>query len=270
MKRNFFVLLFALVPLWTFAGNDNLPVGARSAALGHASVALSDIWSVHHNQAGLAFIEDATAGIFFENRFLMRELSLGAGAFALPTKSGTFGLSFQNFGYSLYNQSKVGLAYGLKLSEKFAIGVQLNYHQTVIGEGYGSAGALTAEAGVLFKLSNELTLGAHVFNPNRSRFAEFDDERLPARIRLGLRYEFSDNLIAVTEIEQDIDFAPTLKGGIEYLVNKVLFLRLGFNGNPTTTTFGVGLRFDNFQFDLGSSYHFVLGYSPQASLIYAF
>ncbi|MGY6562693.1 MAG: hypothetical protein ACXITV_11360 [Luteibaculaceae bacterium] len=252
------------------AGNDVLPVGARSAGLGHASVSLSDVWSAHHNQAGLAFVDQATAGIYFENRFLVRELSLGAGAFALPTKSGTFGVSFQSFGYSFYNQSRVGLGYGLKLSDRFAVGVQLNYHQTVIGEGYGSASTVTAEVGLLYQLSEDLTLGAHIFNPNRSRFADFNDERLPSRIRVGLQYAFSDKLLSVLEVEQDIDFTPVLKGGIEYLLNDILFLRVGFNGNPTTTTFGAGLKFDSFQFDLGMSYHFVLGYSPQVSLLYAF
>jgi len=268
--KNFSLFILVLFSSKLFAGNDLTPVGARSSALGHASIALSDIWSTHHNQAGLAFLEKPSAGIYFENRFLISELNTGAGAFAIPTKKGSFGFSFQSFGYSLYNQSKVGVAYALKLSENFSVGVQLNYFQTIIGEGYGSAGAVGAEISAMYKLTEDLTIGTHIFNPSRSRFADFNDERIPTRIRVGLNYSFSKKLLVVAEVEKDLDFRPVLKGGFEYLANKVLFLRAGFNGNPTTVSFGAGLKFENFQFDLGTSYHYILGYSPQASLVYAF
>jgi hypothetical protein len=45
---------------------------------------------------------------------------------------------------------------------------------------------------------------------------------------------------------------------------------MGLLSNPATFTFGFGLEFGNLQFDIASSYHLVLGYSPQASVVYYF
>ena len=53
-------------------------------------------------------------------KYGIKELSHGALALALPTNAGTFGLSYSYFGYSKYNESKIGLAYAKKLFEKIS------------------------------------------------------------------------------------------------------------------------------------------------------
>ena len=64
------ILLLAFFPVILFAGQDNSHYGGRSAAMGHSSVMLSDVWSTHHNQAGLGWLNRPVAGVFFQNRFL--------------------------------------------------------------------------------------------------------------------------------------------------------------------------------------------------------
>jgi hypothetical protein len=72
------------------ASNDNYPFGGSAAGMANAAVTLYDFWSTSHNQAGLSRIENPAVGVYFENRFLVDELSLGAGAFVVPTSSGVF------------------------------------------------------------------------------------------------------------------------------------------------------------------------------------
>ena len=270
MKHHLLVLLAFCLPLSLVAGGDNFPIGARSAAIGHASVTLSDVWSVHHNQAGLAALTEASVGAFYENKFLINELSLRGGAFALPTKSGVFALSAMSFGFNLYTEGKYGLAYARQLSKRVAIGAKINYHTIRIGEGYGSTNGLTAEVGLLADITDDLTFGAHVFNPNQTRLADFDDERIPAIFRLGMSYTFSDKVFMTAEVEKDIDFRPVFKSGIEYHVADILYLRAGISTLPTLTSFGFGLEFSNFKLDIATSIHSVLGYTPQVSLVYNF
>ena len=38
------------------AANDNLPVGARSAGMAHASICVGDVWAVQQNQSALAIL----------------------------------------------------------------------------------------------------------------------------------------------------------------------------------------------------------------------
>jgi len=259
-----------LIPSGVFAGGDNHPIGGRSAGLAHASVTLADLWSVHHNQAGLALLEHSSAGFFYENRFLLSDLSLRGGAVAIPTKSGTFGLSAAAFGFELYGEGKYGLAYGRKLGSRINMGLQLNYHSLRIGEGYGNANAISVELGVLAQLTDEIWIGAHVYNPNRAQLADFDDERLPTALSLGLRYDFSEKVFTALEIEKDIDFDPVVKVGLEYHEVEYLYLRAGIATNPQQSTFGFGLQLSNFKLDVATSIHSQLGYSPQFSLLYQF
>jgi hypothetical protein len=39
---------------------------------------------------------------------------------------------------------------------------------------------------------------------------------------------------------------------------------------PTQASFGVGVNYNGLKIDMSSSYHSVLGFSPQIGLIYAF
>src|SRR3989339_551673 len=90
-----------------FSGNENYPVGARYSSMGNTGVMTPSLWSTSHNQAGLAFLKISEVGLHYENKFLIPELGLSSLAFALPSKkSGTFGLNYNHFGYSKYNESK--------------------------------------------------------------------------------------------------------------------------------------------------------------------
>ncbi|TVR40523.1 MAG: hypothetical protein EA392_03700 [Cryomorphaceae bacterium] len=261
-------IVLLLFPLWLKAGNENLPVGARSSAIGHASVNLQDIWAAHHNQAGLANLEKIGGGIYYESRFTMRELSLRGGLAALPTDIGTFAVSVTTFGYELYNESKFGLAYAMPLSDNLRMGVQLNYHHTHIAEGIGNLSHFTGEIGLQADITDELSIGAHVFNPTLTQMAEYNNERIPTAIRLGAQYQFNENFFLAVEGFQNIYDRPSMRIGMEYHVIEQLYLRGGVGTTPTLASFGFGLKLKNLFIDLASSYHSTLGFSPQVSLSY--
>ena len=265
------LLLFLICfPTFLFAGNDNIHFGGRSAGMGHASVTLSDVWSSHHNQAGLGWLTKVEAGVFAQNRFLVKEMNYMGFAYAHPVKSGAFALSFTNFGYTQYGESKLGLAYGMKFSERITGGVQINYHNTRIGNNYGSASVLSTEMGLQAKLTSKLELGLHLFNPTQAKLNDFNDERMPTIMRLGMAYTFSNKVFITLEAEKDIDFPANFKAGIEYKANDKIYLRGGIGASPTAATFGVGVYHKGLKFDLASSYHQVLGFIPEVSLTYVF
>jgi hypothetical protein len=270
MKR-FYISIFCFsAGLSLFAGNEDYPIGARSSALGNASVSLSDVWSAHHNQAGLAFVHDPAAGVSYENRFLLKEISVRGGVVALPIKAGTFGLCITNFGYSLYSENKYSLSFAKAFGKKLSAGIAMDYLSTKIAEGYGSRGSLAAEAGIIAKPLKGLTMGVHVFNPTRSKISAYDDERLPTIIRLGGDYLFSDKVRLAAEVQKDIKYKAEFKAGIEYLPVKELYLRIGLSTNPVLSTFGFGLNLKNLKIDFAASYHQTLGLSPQLGLSYSF
>jgi hypothetical protein len=247
-------------------GNDF--VGARSAAMGGYNVTLSDVWSTNNNQAGLGFLEDMAAGIYYENRFLLKETSYKAGAFVLPVKSGSFGISVASFGYSAYSETKAGLSYGQRFGDKFSLGVQMNYLNTSLTQEYGSKTTITGAIGLIAKLSKELSLGVHVYNPNRSKLAVYDNERVPTIMKLGLDYRFSEKVMLAVSTEKDLDVDAVVNAGLEYHITDILYLQGGISTNPTQYAFGFGMQLKDFKVDLSSSFHQTLGITPGISIVY--
>lgn len=266
MKR--FLFFFVLFPLTTWAGQDNSHFGGRSAGMGHASVTLYDVWSTHHNQAGLAWLTNPTAGVFLQNRNLLKEFNYMGFAYAHPLKTGTIGASFTNFGSSLYGESKAGVSYALKFSDFISGGVAINYHNTRIAYDYGSHSAITAELGMQAYLNEDFMLAAHLFNPTRSKLNDYNDERIPTIFRLGLSYKFSEKVLTVLEAQKDLLNSPSFKAGIEYNPNDMVFLRAGIGTTPTLASFGVGLKMNQVKIDIAASYHSTLGFWPELSFQY--
>src|SRR5688500_10725503 len=124
----------------------------------NATVSATDMWSSHHNQAGLGFVRDISAGVSYENRFLIKEISVRGGTVALPIKAGTFGLCITNFGYSQYSENKYSLSFAKAFGDKLSAGIAMDYLSTKIAEGYGTRGALAAEAGIIAKPIKALTI----------------------------------------------------------------------------------------------------------------
>jgi hypothetical protein len=261
-------MFLTIVCTHTRAQVANDVVGASSTGMGGFNTTLSDVWSTNNNQAGLGFMTDITGGIFYENRFLLKETSYRAGAFVLPVKTGAFGLSLASFGYSAYSETKAGLSYGQRFGDRFSVGVQLNYLNTKLNQDYGSKNSLTAAVGFIAKLNEEITMGVHVYNPTRSKLAEYDTEKIPTIMKLGLDYRFSEKVMVGIETEKDLNYDAVVKAGLEYQMTEIFYLRGGISTNPTMYSFGFGLRMKNFKMDISSSFHQTLGITPGISLIY--
>lgn len=249
------------------AGNETDPAGARPVSMGGAAVTFTDIWSIYHNQAGLARLSSLQLGAFYENRFLVDNLAYAGFAAAAPVGNGAIGVSYTGFGYDVYREGKLGLAYALNITKKVSIGVQLNYHSLRINtDGYGNTDALTGEIGFRMEVSEKVALGVQLLNPTRTKLTDYNDERIPTALRLGAGYEISKEVLATVEVEKDIDRDASFKAGVEYRPVDVFYLRLGASTAPQSFAFGLGFDFGSFGFDLASTYHSALGFSPQASL----
>lgn len=271
-----------IAPGSVFAGSDiQLPAGGRSSGLGNASVALSDFWSIQNNQAGLGSLQSIAASFYYQNRFLVSELGSGAFGLVLPTQSGVFGLSYRNFGYSQYQETKIGLAYGRQFGERFSAGLQIDYLGNKLYSEYGQAGLLTFEIGLQHKISEKVIIGVHAFNPISANLSDEPEERTPSIIRLGAAWSVSDELLLVLETEKNVNYKPSIRAGLEYEVAEKIYTRLGYASVPALTgaenlsvasqySFGFGLNHGPLDIDFAAQVHQTLGWSPAISMTYRF
>lgn len=259
-------LLTGIYPNISFA-LENHPVGARSLGLSHASVSFSDVWANFHNQAGLAKLNQFNAGLFYESKFGVDELSLVAGSFALPVNLGTFGFSFFQFGKGMYKENKFGLAFARPLTEKWSAGIELDYLAQTFPENERTRGFATFGGGLLFQPLDELVLGAHVFNPILGGIeSPAGKVEMPVTFRIGGHYRFSEYVLAAFETQKDNQNPALVKAGIEFLPVDNLALRFGVSGKPFKYTAGIGYKTGIISADFGFSYHGNLGITPSVSL----
>lgn len=259
------LLLFFLNPSLLIFAQENFPIGSRAAALANAVVMESGIWSVYHNQAGLGDFQDFSIGFHHENKYVVPEAPLHALVLTLPAKPGTFGFSYTYFGYSKYNENKIGLAFGKKLSETFFAGIQLNYHYVyVLGE-YENQHALTIEGGIQYKPIPALRIGVHLFNPSRSQLLPLNTDTLNTTLRAGISYSPVEKLWMAIETEKCLKDYLRLKFGLEYEVYEGLYLRTGLRTYPIQNTFGLGFKIKRINADAAFSHDPILGFLPHIS-----
>ncbi len=264
------ILLLILIPISLFSSNGDGPIGPRSAALGHASSCLFDVWSTRNNQGSLGFVRKAEVGAFYENRFFVKELTQTGFAVAMPVKKGTFGLSYSSLGYKLYRESQATLSYGMKLSENISAGIGFDYLNTKIGDIYGQANAFTGSIGLTAKILPQMVISSHVYNPFRAKITNYNNEKVPTIFKFGAQYIFSKKVFLIAEAEKTSAKKLNLKAGIEYNPSDLIYIRVGGSSYPTQASFGLGVNYNGLKIDMTTSYHTILGFSPQIGLSYAF
>ncbi len=242
----------------SYSQNYSHLAGGRSAGLAHSSVALEDVWAAHHNQAALAYLTNTSLGISYENRYFLNDLSVLNVALVHPTKVANIGFSASYFGFDLYHQSKFGLNLSRGFGKSFSAGFQANYESYYVEEG-GNEGNVTFELGILAKASKKLNIGFAVYNPSGNYKNKDNDERLPVIGRLGFAYEVDEKATITGEVKKQENFSEHYAVGVEYALIKQLFLRVGMGINPWTSSFGLGLDFDHWQFNVSYEYAQTLG-----------
>ncbi len=269
-------IIFILIPGFLFlytdslSANNNYPLGSRAAAMGNAAVAISDLWAVHHNQAGLAALSSFQAGFHHENKFMVPEFGLQALALALPVKPGTIALSYTYFGFSKYNESKLGLAFGRRFGESFSAGIQVNYLHTYIADDFGDNSSLTVEGGFIAQPVTGLFIAAHIYNPNRTKIQTYYNEPVPTILRFGLAGLLGDRILAVFEAEMETAQKAVYKAGVEMGVLGSLYLRTGISSSPVQSSFGIGYILNRLVADLAFTNHQILGFTPHFTISYIF
>ena len=214
-------------------------MGARAAGISYASAVLNDEWSLFNNAGGLASINKPNAAFAVDVHPNLAGANRVAAIFSLPVKIGVAGAGFFRFGDNLYSEQIISAGYGNRFGIA-SLGLKVNYVQ-YRAEGFGTKSVATINAGGIADLTPQLSVGAYITNINQPKVSG-KNEHLPTKLAAGLSFKPTEKLLLVTEIEKDLAYDPTWKGGLEYIIHKKLFLRTGFNLKPNASFFGIGFQ----------------------------
>jgi hypothetical protein len=243
-------------------------IGSRAQGLGYASACLTDEWSLFNNVAGLAGADRLSSGFTYEAHPSFKSFNRLAAVVNLPLKIGTLGAGVFRFGDELYNEHVISAGYANQFGLA-SLGIKVNYIQYRT-EGFGSKGLFSFSFGGIATLAPQLSVGAHLTNVSQGKISSSENERLPTRVAVGFSFTPTTKLIINSEVEKDLDYDATWKGGIEYNPFKKFSFRTGFNVHPDALFFGTGFKPKNFTVDYGFQFQPELGSNHQATVIYHF
>ncbi len=263
-----FLLLFLLTSC--LYGQDGLfpTYDARARALGGTGLAAEGIDAVWTNPAGLAVGNDRVqAAATAEQRFGISELTMASAAATRTFGNGGFGLQLSSFGFDTYRETRVGLGYGRRLSERLTIGGEVVGFATQT-EAYAGTFDFTFGLGAQLEIIEELSVGVRVFSPIRvSRFGE--DDNLPQLLALGGSYRPNEKVMLSAEVHQDIEQDTRFRAGLEYLPADALRIRLGVATKAAELSFGIGYEItEGVEVSAAAAYHEILGISPVVGIRY--
>ena len=261
MKNALLQMVLSFFSFQMLAQNLHSPMRDSYTDLGTYSKNQCDVFSFAHNQAALSSIKNKTAGLYAEHKFFLKEMGLYTTAIAFPIRNGGIGLQLNYFGYSEFNESQVGIAYGKKLGKLVDVGVQFDYYHLHMA-GYGSAGTIGFQVGAIFNLSDVFRVGMHVYNPAGGRFGKNSSEKLASIYSMGFGYDLTKQVFISTVINKVENRPVHINAGLHYQFAESFFARFGVLTDTGSPYMGIGLLWNIFRFDVAVNYHPQLGISP--------
>ena len=266
MKPSLIFCFWLLLSIDTSAQIDlsTQAFGAKSQGLGTTKLYHRDAWSLANNVGALDRITDSEIGIAVDQRFGIQELSTAALSAVLKSQKGSIGIGIARYGGELFNQHLLELGLGTTRGI-LSFGLKAGWFQTHI-EGFGTGNAFHFSLGGLAELGPKFFFGTQLSNVNQTKISTYSAQRLPTLLQMGTTYLPSKNLEIHAELEKELNNPPIFKFGLQYSLEKWIFLRTGIHSYPSALNFGLGLQKKNYGLDYAYGQNTALGSTHHLSL----
>lgn len=243
------VLLFAamLCPILAYAQNGQYTLGARQRSLGGAGSPFTDAFAIFNNVGAMGFLDQSTVAVASENRFGIKELFAGGAAISHHTRHFNAGFKYYRYGGAPFNIQLAGMAIANHF-QMVGLGIGINIIQSHV-EGLPNAYKIALEMGGSVRLTDDITLAAHLFNIQH-------EPDHPMVMKVGLLLQAHKNLALLSEAEKILEQGDTYKTALEYIPVQHLSLRTGIalvpydeGSTQIGATFGLGWCIRHFDVD---------------------
>ncbi|MDR1783208.1 MAG: hypothetical protein LBR13_02970 [Dysgonamonadaceae bacterium] len=249
-------LLCSLLPIRLFAFDELCDADIRSLSLGRLNALSYNI----QNPASTAFLKEKTIGVSVFNRFSMSELNTKSLFCSFPNPIIDAAAELSAYGYDEYQLLGIRIGLSKRVSEKFAIGVNVAYinENSVLLEESNSL--LTADAGLFWRINEKFDFALATKNLIRTVSS------LPQNCYVGVTIRVSENFHTLLEGGSDFRGENSLSAGAEYFILEKFTIRAGFRNNPKTPSLGFAYKIGSVTTETCFLMHPVLGLSSGIAL----
>ena len=227
------------------------------------------IWSTLNNPSGLAGAEAFGAGVFYKNRWLLRELATRGFGLVLPAKDfAVLGIGYQQTGYTSFKRQQAGISVARRFGSSVSAGFRFEMLALHIDEDYGNANVFTMTAGVQIKLTAQLRWGMSVFNPSQPKINDVLKERLYATYKTGISFVPGEHAEWNIQVTKTGNTKELVTASINYHISKRIGFTAGVSGGAEPVFIGFSFISSRFEIATVTSYHELMGFSPQLTLIW--
>lgn len=247
------------------------PLGGSCASMGEVSVCEEGIWSLQNNPAGLTQITNWGAGIYYENRWMLKETGdKSAGIGMQWDRIGTMGILIHQFGSNAYSESQFGLVYAREFGPHFRMGLRTDYLLFNYGDSYPHRSALCFALGIQTDINESLSLGALLYSPlMTSQLSSNIFYPFSTVVKTGIGYRFCKGFKGYLEFAKDSHQEGLgFHSGLEYQLFDRIQLRAGMKLHPDLFCFGIGYTLRKIHIDVAAQMHPLLGASTQMSIVF--
>lgn len=266
MKTLLMVIFLVVTPVILFAQFENTDIGARAIGLNGAFTSQSNnSLAIFYNPSGLGQMKYREVSVFYcPSPFGISEISTAALTYAEPLKFGTLGIGVKTYGFDLYRETNITLSFGNNFREKLFYGLNATFYNLKI-QNYNSASAFGADVGAMAYITDFLRWGFFAKNFTGTRIGE-SEEKLAQVYRTGFTAQPRHDLNFILEVEKDVRYPLSFRGGMEYFINEYVDIRAGVGTEPTSFSGGITINYNIFQLDYAIYNYRDLGITNQGSL----
>lgn len=243
-----------------------ITIGAEETSLANSAVAkFGNALSVFSNPASVAMNSNLQIGTYYSpSPFGLSELSTAAVAACNPFTFANLSAGFSTFGFELFRENVFLISGSKEIEKNIFIGTSLCINQLTIAN-YGNDVSVSIDAGMIYRITEQLNIGTALLNVNRATYGSEDDQ-IGSSINFGLQFIPVENGNINLSIFKETRHDESVQIGAAYKFLDYLEIRSGMSSDPKMFTGGIGLKYLFFIFDFASTYHRELSFTHQISM----
>lgn len=212
------------------------------------------------NLACTAFLRYTNIHLFFDNRFLVKELMTEKISSRVRINENVLSFQCSHFGWAHYGEFKAGVGYARRFGKHLAIGLRFHYLMEHAIE-YSCTHSITFDLSLHTRIGKNIGLGFAVYNPARLKYGIIGKTILPTRLHFDFDYAVGNNILIYTQIEKELKSVFGAEIGAMYQV-RCLTLATFFSFPSPAFGLKVHLAYQKFIFSATGNYHLHAGFAP--------
>ena len=249
------------IPVQADAAFEFRAVGARPGGLGDTFAGWAQgVDGVFWNAGAVAWGKGVSITGGYNRPFGMAALDAHAIGTVASNGRAAVGLSYLEYGFSLYRERTAGLTIGIRLVSRLGLGLRLRRLQlSVAGD---VKRAWTAfDLGARIVLRPKVILGLAAWNAGGQSVDVLGQGGMA-----GVGFEVVPDVALLLDVRKEAGRPAGVSAGVEYSPARRVMLRMGAGGRAERLSVGAGVIHQGFRIDYATLYHTVLGLSHRVSL----